>query len=170
MLTKPIFDELDVEHLWDFLITGETDWIGEHGTIISLGQKLEPREALHVLHVLCDEHNAIKGFWELCERCGHISDSDYGGAWADSEAIHGDYHYRPEVIDQGGWYCDWCAPFMELPYDERPEDWREEVANTERILTWFAFIDADQQAERDTRNQYFLICKPDEYAALWLKD
>lgn len=169
MITKECtFSETEVGDLWDFLITGETDCIGEHGTIISLGQKLDPDAALSVLFELY-EMDAIKDRWELCTRCGHLHNADYGGAWAELDAICSDYHFYPEVIEKGGWYCEYCAGFREIPYDERPEDWREELSNTERILTWFTFMNTDQQAERDTTNEYFLITYPDDHARLWLE-
>lgn len=101
--------EEQVMKFFDALVTGD----------LHDGLKLTPRQAFDIIWML-DEMEALSDRYELCEHCKglHLYDD---GCFADADAIESDYHFRPEVIKEGGFYCDTCAHQFELPYDERPD-------------------------------------------------
>lgn len=103
--------EDQMQKLFKYL-TGESD-------DVETQLELTPKQAFGLIYFMQEHLEILPQNYELCESCECLINVDYGGCFADDDAIESDFHFRPEVIEKGGFYCDSCAPHFELTYAER---------------------------------------------------
>lgn len=135
--------EAEVYDFWDFLTN----------TWRERGARMTRKQAFSVIYYLQESVGVISDQYEMCEHCECLIDS-YNESiryTSDDDNFEADYHFTPGAIELGIRVCSDCARHYETPYYARPENVEDEIAQTQRILAWFAFIDADQAQAHETQ-------------------